>query len=94
MAMSGVTVDDEVVKTYEHRMRIKKDGGAGLCCLFLKLSDDQKTIVLEKTFDAGSLEFEQLKEELPKDEGRYVLYDYAYQTKNGQPNKKIIFVFW
>jgi hypothetical protein len=23
-----------------------------------------------------------------------VLYDYSYQTKNGQPHKKIIFVFW
>ena len=65
-----------------------------LGCLFLKLSDDQKKIVLDKTFEAGSLEFEKLKEELPKDEGRYVLYDYSYQTKNGQPHKKIIFVFW
>jgi hypothetical protein len=79
MAMSGVTVDDEVVNTYENRMRIKKEGEAlpPLGCLFLKLSDDQKKIVLDKTFEAGSLEFEKLKEELPKDEGRYVLYDYS-----------------
>jgi hypothetical protein len=61
-------------------MRIKKEGDAlpPLGCLFLKLSDDQKKIVLDKTFEAGSLEFEKLKEELPKDEGRYVLYDYAF----------------
>lgn len=37
---------------------------------------------------------EQLLEELPKDDCRYVLYDYYYKTDDGRSTDKIIFILY
>lgn len=31
---------------------------------------------------------------LPKDEPRYAVYDLHYETNDGRPQDKIVFVFW
>ena len=31
---------------------------------------------------------------IPKDEPRYCIVDFAYQTEDGRPQEKLVFIFW
>jgi len=61
--------------------------------IFFKMSDDKRTIVLEKK---GGVEktYKDFLAELPKEDCRYAVLDFHYETENDGKRNKIIFYNW
>ena len=69
-------------------------GGRKYRFLILKIEGDS-TLVVE--YKSGPDEcIEELKEKLPIDDARYVIYDFEYETDENPPRKtsKIILILW
>jgi cofilin len=84
---SGVAVDDDCVNIFQelklgHKFRY----------LIYRLSDDLSKIIVDKTAPP-SADYQSFLNELPKDECRYVIYDFEFQVEGAQRNK-IIFILW
>lgn len=56
------------------------------------LSPDNTTVVVEKSSAVGS--YDDFVADLPEDQCRYAVYDFDYQTQEGQARNKIIFIIW
>jgi len=96
---SGVTVNDECVKEFENMKGKKAYYG-----IVYKLSDDLKSIELDKTFenpcadesDTGSAEYHKFADYLLKcgDENdcRYACYDIRFTTSEGVRRNKLVFI--
>ncbi|CAM9798271.1 unnamed protein product [Chrysoparadoxa australica] len=53
----------------------------------------QDEIVIEASGDRDS-SFEDMLEHLPPNEGRYALFDLDFNTKDGRPTSKLVFIAW
>lgn len=89
MAASGVTVQDKVVTEYNN---IKL--GRQYQCIVMKLTKDDKEIELEKTIPANACTFEEFVSQLPKDDCRYAVYDFHFDTPNAGQRQQLILILW
>ncbi|MFE2326891.1 actin-binding ADF family protein [Streptomyces sp. NPDC059385] len=83
---SGTAVEDSVFKTFQELKTRKVN------TVFYRLSDDLSTIVPDSS---GTWTHDELLENLPQDEPRFVAYDFAF-TKDGGEGKrsKIALISW
>eukprot|EP00232_Nephroselmis_pyriformis_P021410 CAMPEP_0182864620 /NCGR_PEP_ID=MMETSP0034_2-20130328/7262_1 /TAXON_ID=156128 /ORGANISM="Nephroselmis pyriformis, Strain CCMP717" /LENGTH=137 /DNA_ID=CAMNT_0024996879 /DNA_START=75 /DNA_END=488 /DNA_ORIENTATION=+ len=86
-ASSGVAVDDACVAEYL-KLKTKRT----YKYIVYKLSDDLKTIVVEKLGEPGG-SYEDMVACLPEHDVRYAVFDHEYQTNDGH-RSKIILITW
>lgn len=61
--------------------------------MIFKITDDFKTIVLEKKGEEGQ-GFDDFVMELPEDDARYGVVDVPFETDDGRTTSKLLFVSW
>jgi cofilin len=87
LTASGVEITDDCINQYEE---------LELCYahryIVYKLSDDLKRLVVEKKATAMASYADFLRE-LPDNDSRYAVYDFAYDAGDGT-RSKILFLFW
>lgn len=88
MSRSGVGLSPECVSTFE---TLKLGRGDKLKYIVYKLSNDNRTIVVEKT--SKDVEYESFIADLPENDCRYAVYDFDYDTEEGK-RSKICFYTW
>ncbi|KAF9988361.1 cofilin [Modicella reniformis] len=98
-ASSGVQVAPDCLETYQSLKTQKQ-----LKYIIFKITDDKKSIVLDKTgVDDKSLDsvkkYEAFVNELPQNDCRLAVYDFDYileddATKTQGQRNKIVFFFW
>eukprot|EP01119_Soliformovum_irregulare_P009430 TRINITY_DN2273_c0_g1_i4.p1 TRINITY_DN2273_c0_g1~~TRINITY_DN2273_c0_g1_i4.p1 ORF type:complete len:142 (-),score=42.92 TRINITY_DN2273_c0_g1_i4:94-519(-) len=88
MSQTGVKIDAEVINAFnafkmssEHRY------------LYFKMSDDKKSVVLEKAAPFSSTYADFLKD-LPANDCRYAVVNFEYTTESDGHRSKIVFVNW
>jgi len=84
---SGVKIANNCVSTFED-LKLKKK----MIAIFYKIGDTSSEIEVEKTLEGDKYTFEKVIAEIPKNECRYVVIDYAYDHEG--PKNKICFVAW
>ncbi|KAG8437889.1 hypothetical protein GDO86_008547 [Hymenochirus boettgeri] len=100
---SGVKVDDSVVTAFND-MKLRscnKDTKKQKKVIFLRLSDDNRAIIVEAGKDilVGDIghsvpdPFMAMVERLPTNDCRYVLYDAWYETKDSK-KEELVFILW
>lgn len=66
--------------------------GKALKYIIYKVSDDLKSIeVVKQSEDA---DYDNFVKELPSDDCRWAVYDFAYKTADGGDRNKIVFYSW
>ena len=88
---SGVSVTDNVIEAFNN-FKLKKEPHK-LRYFIYKLSDDKKFIDIESQGDLSKT-YEDFVEALPENECRYGLIDIEFQTNDGRPSSKIVFITW
>ncbi|KAL0058236.1 cofilin [Marasmius tenuissimus] len=84
--MSGVSVHDECVQSYQELKLSKK-----LKYIIYKLNDNNTQIVVEKKSD--SKDYEDFIGDLPETECRWAVYDFEF-SKDGGTRNKLCFFAW
>jgi cofilin len=92
---SSITVNDDVISAFND-MKLKKQ----YSYLIFKINEDRTKIVLESSGapqneggGMGAL-WEKFIKSFPESEPRYGVINFVYQTDDGGPKEKIIFVSW
>ncbi|KAF9173747.1 cofilin [Mortierella sp. AD010] len=83
---SGVQADPDCVASFQELKLGKK-----VKFIIFKLSDDNKSIVVEKKAETAT--YDEFLEHLPQDQCRWAVYDFDYKTPEGDRNK-IVFYTW
>ena len=102
--MSGITLNEKVVETFNQDMKIGKKH-AYLICMIKECPEDKKKseVMLENQggphekdcdYDKCKATFDTLKDTLKDNEPRYIIYDFRFKTKDGRDVDKIGFIFW
>lgn len=97
---SGVTASDackDICQAVKMNLKGKKKRRFAI----LKMSDDNKQIVVDEDRTGcdevdekhGKEHFDSIIQSLPEDDGRYIVYDYPYESSFG-PASKVILVLW
>ncbi|XP_061676706.1 cofilin-2-like [Syngnathoides biaculeatus] len=89
---SGVTVEDEVLCTYDE-LKFKKK----LKVVFFRVSDDRKRIMVEKEKQIMADDcdpYATFISMLPVKDCRYAVFDVAYKTKESSDKACLVFVSW
>lgn len=60
--------------------------------IILRISDDKKSIILDKT--STSEEYEQFLSDLPAGEPRWAVYDFQFEKEGAGRRNKILFYAW
>lgn len=84
---SGVAVDDEIGSTFQDFKLNKK------LRYYIYKIQDKKTIVIEKSGERGET-YDDFKASLPENEPRYGLIDLEFETNDGRPTSKLVFISW
>eukprot|EP00056_Hartaetosiga_gracilis_P019323 m.13707 g.13707 ORF g.13707 m.13707 type:complete len:139 (-) comp7598_c0_seq1:122-538(-) len=83
---SGVEVTEECLDAFESL----KMGKAHKFVLF-RINDDNTQITVE---ESGTGDWDEFISKLPKDDGRYGLFDFEYTLNDGGQRSKILFIQW
>lgn len=88
---TGVVVNDEVVEAFND-FKLKK-GSNKLRYFIYVMSKDKKSIEIEKR---GSIEksYDDFCADLPENDCRYGLIDLEFETDDGRPTSKLVFISW
>ncbi|KAK6528782.1 cofilin, variant 2 [Orbilia ellipsospora] len=87
MSRSGVAVAPDCITAFED-LKLKKTHKY----IIYKLSANKTTIEIDKS---GSEEdYDAFLTQLPENDCRYAIYDFAYKTDEGAPRNKICFYAW
>lgn len=90
---SGVKVSEECNGIFRQvKMNVKNS--EKLQYAVFRLSDDLTKIVPDDSCPKDIHDFDCLVSELPADDGRYVIYDYPFVTKDGANSSKLIMLMW
>ncbi|CAH1790826.1 unnamed protein product [Owenia fusiformis] len=93
MSNSGVNLTDDGLEAFLEIKQKKK-----LSYVMYKISDDKRWIEVESKVPKGTEDcataWNNLKEVLKKDEGRYVVFDANWTSDSGGFKEKLIFVAW
>ncbi|KAF9331687.1 cofilin [Podila minutissima] len=84
---SGVGVNPECLNSFQE-LKLKKVHKY----IIYKLSEDNKSIEVEKTSEASAT-YDDFVQQLPEDDCRYAVYDFDYTLPDG-PRNKIVFFTW
>eukprot|EP01067_Filipodium_phascolosomae_P003615 Filipodium_phascolosomae@DN264_c0_g1_i1.p1 len=84
---TGVTVAEECMSTF-HQIKMQH----ALRYVIYKIAE-QKEIQVDACGDKGA-GYEDFLEALPSGEPRYAVVDFDYETADGRPQEKLIFVAW
>lgn len=87
MAVSGVTVTDDVVTEY-NQLKLKHK----YRYIQMKISDDKKVIEIEKKVE--SAEYEEFVQQLPDKICRYAVYDFQYSLGDSGQREQPVLVVW
>ena len=85
---SGITIADDCITEFT-ALRMKRAHRY----MILKVNEDKTAIVIEK-LGARDETFDQFKENMPKDQGRYAIYELEYTTHDGRIESKILFLLY
>eukprot|EP01083_Nonionella_stella_P149013 472644_1 len=86
MAMTGITVGDEVVNLFND-FKLKR---TQYKVITFKIDGDNVT----EAEKLESSDFDEFLGVLPADEGRFCVLDFSYETTDGRPSDKVVFVSW
>jgi len=87
MALSGVSVTDDVVAQFQTIKLGKK-----YSYIQMKLSDDKKVIEMEKAVETSS--YEDFVNQFPANDCRYAIYDFEYELGASGQRNELVFVVW
>ncbi|KAL7516447.1 hypothetical protein ACHAWX_001463 [Stephanocyclus meneghinianus] len=87
---TGVSVDDEVASTFQ---KFKLQQEPYKLRYFIYQIKDKKTIVIEKQGDRNKT-YDDFVGELPENDCRYGLIDIEFETDDGRPTSKLVFISW
>ncbi|KAL7444402.1 hypothetical protein ACHAXM_012004 [Skeletonema potamos] len=90
MQSTGVSVDDEVIASFQ-KFKLQQDPYK--LRYFIYSIKDKKTIVIEKQ-GAREKTYEDLVEDLPENDCRYALVDLEFETDDGRPTSKLVLITW
>lgn len=90
MSVSGVTIEDDCIKSYND-MKLKHDKRY----LIYRITEDQSKIVIEEVGEKSKTYDEFKKSLFAKDGPRYAVVDFEYKkSETGQIQDKLVFIFW
>jgi len=90
MSRSGVGLNPECVSAFED-LKLGRD--KSLKYIVFKLSDDKKTITVEKK--GSEANYETFLGDLPEQDCRYAVYDFEYELITGEGKRqKLCFFTW
>jgi len=89
---TGVTVDDSIGLVFED-FKLKKGNCKDCSYIMFKVSDDKKSIVIDKLAQPGET-FDDFVNSLPEEDGRYAVVDVKFETDDGRSGSKLVFVAW
>jgi hypothetical protein len=84
---SGVTVSDECLKTYEELKLKRKHKWITFC-----LNKDNTEVIVHKL--SSDETYETFLAELPEQECRWAVYDFAFEKEGAGKRNKICFISW
>ncbi|KAF9142171.1 cofilin [Mortierella sp. GBA39] len=87
MATSGVKAHSTCVDTFLE-LKLKKTHKY----IIYKISDNLETIEVVKS--SSDEDYDNFLKELPEDDCRWAVYDFAYKTTDGGDRNKIVFFSW
>ncbi|KAF9152547.1 cofilin [Linnemannia schmuckeri] len=87
MATSGVKVHQNCIDAF---LELKL--GKTHKYIIYKVSDDLKSIEVVK--QSNDADYDNFLKELPEDDCRWAVYDFAYKTADGGDRNKIVFYSW
>ncbi|KAK3814619.1 MAG: hypothetical protein J3R72DRAFT_461874 [Linnemannia gamsii] len=87
MATSGVQVDKSCIDTY-----LELKTGKTLKYIIYKISDDLAKVEVVKT--SADADYDAFLADLPADDCRWAVYDFAYKSPDGGDRNKIVFYSW
>jgi len=93
---SGVITAPETVAMFENFKLNHKIDGKQLRAITFKI-ENSSTIVPDQKMpktNSSDADWETFTKLLPQDEPRFVVYDLHYETADGRPQDKIVFIFW
>jgi cofilin len=88
MAISGITLQDEVTSSF-NELKL----GRGLQYIIYRITPDFKEVAVEKK-QAAPATWEDLVKDLPSDDCRYAVFDFHYETASDGERNKLIFILW
>ena len=87
---TGVVVDDEVSNAYQG---FKLQSAGHKLRYYIYKIEDKKTIKIEKSGERSKT-YEDFCGDLPENESRYGLIDLEFETTDGRPTSKLVFITW
>ncbi len=90
MVSVGINPSEEQVKLY-NQLKVDKT----LRCIVLALNKDRNGLETIETHDRN-FTLKDLHEKLPKNDCRYVIFDFEYETKENPPRatSKLLLILW
>jgi len=88
---TGVVVADDVSYAF-NEFKLKR-GEFHLRYFIFKIGSDKKSIIIEKK-GALDKEYDDLVSDLPETDCRYGLIDLDFETDDGRPTSKLVFISW
>mmetsp|Transcript_28567 Transcript_28567/g.60042 ORF Transcript_28567/g.60042 Transcript_28567/m.60042 type:complete len:143 (+) Transcript_28567:86-514(+) len=87
---TGVAVDDAVSSAFQ---KFKLGQDPYKLRYFIYKIENKKTIVIEKQGELSKT-YDDFVEDLPENDCRYGLIDIEFETADGRPTSKLVFISW
>mmetsp|Transcript_6057 Transcript_6057/g.10818 ORF Transcript_6057/g.10818 Transcript_6057/m.10818 type:complete len:143 (-) Transcript_6057:238-666(-) len=87
---TGVEVSDEVTTSF-NKFKLGQDPYK--LRYFIYQIKDKKTVVIEKQGERSNT-YDDFVEELPENDCRYGVIDIEFETADGRPTSKLVFISW
>ena len=88
MSLSGIALNDEVTAVF-NELKL----GKGLKYVIYRINENHTEVIVEKK-QAAPATWAQFVEDLPKNDCRYAVFDYHYETESDGERNKLVFVLW
>ena len=91
MVDSGIKPTSEIMAAF-NELKIERT----IKCLVLKIDSSNKGLEIDFSVDKASFNYNELADRLPKDDPRFVLVDFEYETNENPPRKtsRLVLFFW
>ena len=91
MVDSGIKPNSDITTAF-NELKIERS----IRCLVLKIDKTNTGLEIDFKEDKTTFNYNELAEKLPKDDPRFVLVDFEYETNENPPRKtsKLILFFW
>ena len=87
VSQSGVAVDEEINSTFQSFKIDKK------LRFYVYKIENKKSIKID-SYGERNATYDEFCEKLPENEARYGLIDLEFETKDGRPTSKLVFICW